>query len=354
MRTLLYTEHQLINLFSFDSRIKMYNCKMKHLILLSFICTFNLISAQVPGNGLVAYFPFYGNARDTSMYQTHGTVVNASLTSDRFGNPNYAYAFHGNSYISFSVANVLNAKYSYSLWAKIDTLPSGGDMAFALNIGSNDGDQSLNIANNFSGGFNGWLGGGYNTSTPHFALNQNAALSTASWAHIVCVRDSNHAKLYINGALIDSIGSGTVKTPSYGSGTKMALIGIRNIMTGGFKGRIDDVCIYNRPLSKSEILQLYNDQSTSTESINVQNAFVRVYPNPAFGFFTIQFSKELEMDNIIVEVTNSIGQRISTNVILTTENTILVNSHHLSKGIYYIQVKDKSTNLVTTEKVIVQ
>ncbi|MEZ4804824.1 MAG: hypothetical protein R2852_04895 [Bacteroidia bacterium] len=57
----------------------------------------------------------------------------------------------------------------------------------------------MNIANNFSGGFNGWLGGGYNTSAPHFALNQNSTLSTTPWTHIVCAEISNHARLYING-----------------------------------------------------------------------------------------------------------------------------------------------------------
>jgi hypothetical protein len=54
-------------------------------------------------NGLVAYFPFNGNARDLSVYRCDGTVYQAVLTTDRFGNANSSYSFDGvNDYISFS------------------------------------------------------------------------------------------------------------------------------------------------------------------------------------------------------------------------------------------------------------
>src|SRR5437667_147551 len=46
-------------------------------------------------NGLVAYYPFSGNANDMSGNGNHGTVIGAILAADRFGNPNSAYAFDG-------------------------------------------------------------------------------------------------------------------------------------------------------------------------------------------------------------------------------------------------------------------
>jgi hypothetical protein len=44
---------------------------------------------------LVAYFPFSGNANDLSQYGNHGVVNGASLTTGRSGNPNSAYSFDG-------------------------------------------------------------------------------------------------------------------------------------------------------------------------------------------------------------------------------------------------------------------
>ncbi|MBU4445745.1 hypothetical protein KJ656_11790, partial [bacterium] len=45
--------------------------------------------------GIVAYYPFNGNANDESGNDNHGTVNSATLTTDRFGNENSAYYFDG-------------------------------------------------------------------------------------------------------------------------------------------------------------------------------------------------------------------------------------------------------------------
>jgi hypothetical protein len=46
-------------------------------------------------DGLVAYYPFNGNANDKSGNGNHGTVHGATLTEDRFGNADSAYNFDG-------------------------------------------------------------------------------------------------------------------------------------------------------------------------------------------------------------------------------------------------------------------
>ena len=52
-------------------------------------------------SGLVAYYPFNGNANDESGNGNNGTVFGATLGLDRFGNTNKAYDFNGtaNNYI---------------------------------------------------------------------------------------------------------------------------------------------------------------------------------------------------------------------------------------------------------------
>ena len=57
--------------------------------------------AQIPTDGLIAHYPFNGNANDESTNSNHGTVNGATLSTDRFGNVNSAYDFDGtNDYIS--------------------------------------------------------------------------------------------------------------------------------------------------------------------------------------------------------------------------------------------------------------
>lgn len=46
-------------------------------------------------DGLVAYYPFNGNADDGSGNGLNGVIYGATLTEDRFGNSNSAYSFDG-------------------------------------------------------------------------------------------------------------------------------------------------------------------------------------------------------------------------------------------------------------------
>ena len=72
-------------------------------------------------NGLVAYYPFNGNANDESENGNNGEVHNATLTSDRFGNPSSAFYFNGSSsYISIpsSQTLMLTENMTFSFWMK--------------------------------------------------------------------------------------------------------------------------------------------------------------------------------------------------------------------------------------------
>ena len=61
------------------------------------------VPPYVPTNGLVAWWPFTGNANDLSGNGNNGTVNNATLTTDRYGNSNCAYSFNGGHSISKNI-----------------------------------------------------------------------------------------------------------------------------------------------------------------------------------------------------------------------------------------------------------
>ena len=61
------------------------------LILVLFVIPFGIsqdLPSYVPTNGLVAYYPFNGNANDASGNGNHGTVNGAILANDQNGNQN--------------------------------------------------------------------------------------------------------------------------------------------------------------------------------------------------------------------------------------------------------------------------
>ncbi|TGO02755.1 hypothetical protein PN36_19610 [Candidatus Thiomargarita nelsonii] len=104
-------------------------------------------------DGLVAYYPFSGNANDESGNENHGTVNGVSLTIDRFGSPNSAYNFDGNDYIQTPVdSNIV--PLSFSVWFQADNVTGersivdsdvSGHWGHSLIIGYWHGDGDLDV-----------------------------------------------------------------------------------------------------------------------------------------------------------------------------------------------------------------
>ena len=77
------------------------------------------LPSYVPGDGLVGYWGFDGNANDQSGNSNNGTVNGANLTTDRFGNVDSAYSFDGNSSINTNYQGISNQNArSISFWLK--------------------------------------------------------------------------------------------------------------------------------------------------------------------------------------------------------------------------------------------
>ena len=84
-------------------------------------------------DGLVAYYPFNGNADDASGNGNDGIVDGAILSEDRFGNPNSAYIFDGiDAWIyTQSVDQALTEK-TMSAWVKLNDVSQQGGGVVSL------------------------------------------------------------------------------------------------------------------------------------------------------------------------------------------------------------------------------
>ena len=70
--------------------IKIFNLVYLFLLIVGLITCQNKINS-----GLVAYYPFNGDAKDYSGNNNHGVVDGPVLTTDRFGQDNSAFRFDG-------------------------------------------------------------------------------------------------------------------------------------------------------------------------------------------------------------------------------------------------------------------
>jgi hypothetical protein len=205
-------------------------------------------------DGLAGYYPFNGNANDESGKGNHGTVHGAALAADRFGTPDSAYRFDGvNDYIEVADDDTLDLDIylTISLWA---LRPEDDTDRRARLVDKTT--PSVNNGYNFDWARTMRLTGGINNTQS----SNNIPLGT--WHHMVVVFENGISIFYLDGA---EDGSG-----DHGSNLQTNSLTLRiGAGHGGdstpFIGVLDDVRIYNRALSKSEIQALYVEGDWSGE-----------------------------------------------------------------------------------------
>lgn len=297
----------------------------KFLPALLLICSGLAMHAQVITSGLIGYYPFTGNANDSSGMNNHGIVYGATLTNDRFGNPNSAYMFDGvNDYISISPATLLNTTYSYSLWVNA----SANQTAGMLCIGSTGGDQAmmqttslgygLQTYNYPSGGTNAFMSGPANLQ---------------SWYHLVGVRSGTSVSLYVNGQLQSTVA--TSAAPYYGPSTMYAVIGSRNGTQQYFNGAIDDIGIYNRALDPWEVLAIYNG-AVGINDVSGKMT-VDVYPNPSNGNTVYLHLDGAQANEAEVTITDMTGRIVHS--VVVTDPGASIELPDFAAGMYLVKIK---------------
>ena len=89
-------------------------------------------------------------------------------------------------------------------------------------------------------------------------VKATSPLPTGEWVHIAATRGGSTASLYVNGELEASAAYGF--TPiNKGHTLRTGSIGTTDGWVGFFKGKIDDVRIYDEALSGEETAQLSQD-----------------------------------------------------------------------------------------------
>ena len=227
-------------------------------IFLPLLLITNITFGQVNLNlGLRAYYPFSGNANDISGNNNNPVFNNATLTADRFGNPNSAYHFNGiDNYmrISNSASLNMNNQLSISLWVK----PTGwytGQCYNNMMVMKGDGDQLPGIySSRFSDVYNGcsatpstteerfFDGFGSIATLPIVQLNQ--------WYSVIITFDGTTSKLYVNCVLQASTTISRTFTNPYD-----LYFGHLNSAQFPYwlNGDLDEVRLYNRALNQDEV-----------------------------------------------------------------------------------------------------
>ncbi len=297
------------------------------LLLFIALTSFSQVDLQL---GLIASYPFNGNANDDSGNNLNGTVSGASLATDRFGQTNSAYTF-GGGYISVPSNSMFNTgdEISVSAWVKLNNAATNQKVVGRCDLSFNSGF----ILAVQSGLIYGEI---WNSMGTHYQMNTYGTVASAQWVHLVLTyANSLYFTAYVNGIAVDSV---PVAAYQMGSNTDNLVIGIApwNLLNFPVSGQIDDVRIYNRQINPAEVQALFN-LPVGIHSAE-KSGVLRVFPNPsASGEFNLASPERIQS----IQVVNALGALVYSKDAIN-DNLFTLEMSMLDKGIYFVSVETAS------------
>ena len=248
-------------------------------------------------NGLIAHYKFDRDFSDSS-----GNGNNLSIGN---GNPTFStekvYGQSANflsddAYLETSLIDLSNRAFSISVWIKTTSIIND---AYIVSQGHTTNDNELLH-----------IGMRHNTGNIKYILSfMDNDLETLSiyesdlneWVHLVFVVDSNYnRKIFRNGVLIASD-----KNTSAFSSTSSFKVGTRYINNGigyhSFTGYMDDLRVYNRALTTTEVLKLYNNSFITKTTIDSEYKYI-MFKNDGNNQseYSITFPENITCDILVI------------------------------------------------------
>ncbi len=203
--------------------------------------------------GRILYYPFNGNANDSSGNAQNGTLAGGtSFINDRFGNPLSALKLNGtNGHVvvpngqwfapEFTVSTWLNPQ-AYATWSRI----------IDFSIATGNETVLLAITNATSGN----LASQIRQGTTDLGTPTGGSAPLNQWSHVALVYNGISQLVYLNGSLVASVASGAPRQLT----RILNYIGRSPFSNDAYaNAAFDDLMIWNRALTQSELRVLAED-----------------------------------------------------------------------------------------------
>ena len=219
----------------------------------------NFDELGVDPTGLVGYWQLNGNAHDSSGQHNDGTIYGATATTDRFGVANGAMSFNGvDNYLDLGNSAAVNfgaGDFTFCLWLGPRAYYPGETWSWIVSKGNGQpGFMVTTLSEYLRVSIGNWF-------TDVVTDPGRWKLSLTLWHHIVIIRSGGMIYVYVN-----AMPYGTPVTSNYdftAVANKALILGVMNPSASTWEwlnGKLDEVKIFSRALSASEVLAMYNHE----------------------------------------------------------------------------------------------
>lgn len=256
-------------------------------------------------DNLVAYWKLdesSGNAADSAGGSY--TLTNNNTITYTTGKINNGATLTRASSMYFSSTNAIfniNNSFSISMWVKLVSSPSSnffglmskkysaGGLSWAFSYGDVGGTKRLKMYTEGAGGADSYI-------TP-------TALNTGQWYHLVAVKNGTTSiNFYIDG--VKFLATGTIYNTT--SGLNSFEVGHGNLDASDYwDGMIDEVCIYDKVLSDTEVSILYNNNSGFQYDFSSGTVTANFYVGSGDGYVRYSQDPGDTWSNVYNTVTNA-------------------------------------------------
>lgn len=302
-----------------------------------------IVPPYIPTNGLVAWYPFNGNANDESGNGNNPTYSGAGVTlvADRFSNANCAYYFDGaaGSYIRIPADYFPSTDRTISLWFNVPTVSNRPMM---MGYG---GGGCVGYGTSFLAGLN-MSGLASYVSSAHYGDNQITYAYPSEplnqWVNWIITFNGSAIEMYVNGINTGSTGTATYATIVPGTDLVFGVMPWCNGLApytdpnGDYlQGDLDDIAIWNRALTPVEITNVFLGPTTGEFSYVQDNSYYLV---PSFATNQITISCSEDKIGVNYLITDATGRIVMNGIINSTETKIDISA--FANGLYFISAEN--------------
>lgn len=330
---------------------------MKKISILSLLNLFVLsVFAQIPTDSLIAFYPFTGNTENAVNFMHNGINYGAKLTTDRFNNENSAFLFDGiDDYIEIADHIELRPpSITISFWVNLFEIKDVWQV-FISKFNQNDsGNGNYNIATKDENTLHSSLHygnqciGGDDWERNTLKMNWDLA----EWQQVVLTYDDNIRRYYKNGVLLEENSVNAIIENCQGTPLKFGGNVWMSVEPQFFEGKLDDIRIYGRALSISEVEGLFKGESSPiTSIIEHGNLISKIFPNPVSNELNIEI-ENTEKVKIAYSIKNILGNEVIKSSLKNQFDNVKIDLNDLPNGIYCISFFENDGRIIESKSFI--
>ena len=218
--------------------------------------------------GLIAYYPFDGNASDMSGNGNDANITSASLTSDRMGVAYQALQFDGeDDWLTIPTSSNFDSLTSYSItvWAKVSDFSANYNPIVSLRTGN---DSAFEVY-----GGNGFTVA-HNRNHNLYQYHYFDAYPSGRWTHIaIAYGEDGTLHKFVDGRLETTVSDFTAPNSltadiQIGRSSDDPESDYYSLLTGS----LDELRIYNHAISPTDVRELFLDESGITLSYSLDGS----------------------------------------------------------------------------------